>query len=59
MKFQYHSIHPSSGQVKIPRNEYFDSANLMFCFFQGDYYLRLLLEEDDNESEEVSAIKKS
>lgn len=25
----------------------------------GDYYLRLLLEEDENESEEVSAIKKS
>ena len=25
----------------------------------GDYYLRLLLEEDDNESEEVSAIKRS
>ena len=30
-----------------------------FFLFLGDYYLRLLLEEDDNESDEVSAIKKS
>jgi hypothetical protein len=31
----------------------------MFFLLPGDYYLRLLLEEDDNESEEVSAIKRS
>jgi hypothetical protein len=31
----------------------------MFFLLPGDYYLRLLLEEDDNESEEFSAIKRS
>ena len=41
-------------------NIYFlDTTLIDNSYPPGDYYLRLLLEEDENESEEVSAIKKS